>query len=223
MGRTRYCTQPPRAVGRVPKVGGTKKIDVRRVLKLEPDLVVAVKEENSREIVEALAGAGIPVFLGAPQTVEGAVRMLRDLADVVEGPLAADVLAPVERVLENLRERCTATRRVFAPIWKSPYLGVGSDTYVHDVLKTSGGENVCGGATRYPVVTLQEIEASRPEVILLPDEPYPFSAEDLPEFYALDIPAANEDRIHLVDGKLLTWYGPRMAGSLTQISALLGF
>jgi ABC-type hemin transport system substrate-binding protein len=73
------------------------------------------------------------------------------------------------------------------------------------------------------VVTLQEIEASRPEVILLPDEPYPFSAEDLPEFYALDIPAAHEDRIHLVDGKLLTWYGPRMAGSLTQISALLGF
>ena len=62
MGRTRYCTQPPRAVGRVPKVGGTKKIDVRRVLELEPDLVVAVKEENSREDVETLAGAGIPVF-----------------------------------------------------------------------------------------------------------------------------------------------------------------
>ena len=86
----------------------------------------------------------------------------------------------------------------------------------------SGGENVCVSATRYPTVTLREIEALRPEVVLLPDEPYPFSAEDLPEFYALDIPAAKGDRIHLVDGKLLTWYGPRMAGSLLQISALLG-
>ena len=72
VGRTRYCTQPPRTVGKIPKVGGTKKIDVGRVLELEPDLVVAVKEENSRENVEALAEAGLPVFLGAPETVEGA-------------------------------------------------------------------------------------------------------------------------------------------------------
>ena len=210
-------------VGKVPKVGGTKKIDVRRVLELEPDLIVAVKEENSREGVETLAEAGIPVFLGAPETVDGAIQMLRDLGGRVEAPLAADLLVPVERVLKKLRTRRTSTRRVFVPIWKSPYMGVGSDTYVHDVLKVSGGENVCGRATRYPVVALEEIEALRPEVILLPDEPYPFSAEDLPEFYALDVPAAKEDRIHLVDGKLLTWYGPRMASSLTQISALLGF
>ncbi len=102
-------------------------------------------------------------------------------------------------------------------------MSVGSDTYVHDALETCGGENVCGGATRYPVVTLEEVEAAQPEIVLLPDEPYPFSAEDLPEFYALDIPAADSDHIHLVDGKLLTWYGPRMASSFTQLSALLDF
>ncbi len=223
MGRTRYCTQPPRAVGRITKVGGTKKVDVERVLGLEPDLVVAVREENSREDVENLASAGIPVFLGAPQTVEDAVQMLRELADRVEAPRAESVLAPVERVVKRLKVRRSSTRRVFVPIWKSPYMGVGSDTYVHDVLKVSGGENVCGRATRYPVVTLEEIEALQPEVVLLPDEPYPFSAEDLPEFYALDVPAAKEDRIHLVDGKLLTWYGPRMAESLVQIAGLLEF
>jgi ABC-type Fe3+-hydroxamate transport system substrate-binding protein len=223
VGRTRFCTQPPRAVGKVPKMGGTKKIDVRRVLELEPDLVVAVKEENSKQDVEALAEAGVPVFLGAPETVDGAVRMLRDLATTVEAPLAQDVLTPIERVVKRLKGRRGTPRRVFVPIWKGPYMSVGSDTYVHDVLKMSGGENVCGGATRYPTVTLREIEDLQPEVVLLPDEPYPFSAEDLPEFYALDIPAAKEDRVHLVDGKLLTWYGPRMASSLIQISALLRF
>ena len=221
MGRTRYCTQPLRMVGKVPKVGGTKKIDVRRVLELEPDLIVAVREENSREDVETLSEAGVPAFLGAPETVDGAVQMLREIADLVEAPLAREVLAPIERVVKKLKMRRGSPRRVFVPIWKNPYMGTGSDTYVGDVLKVSGGENVCGRVTRYPVITLEEIEALRPEVVLLPDEPYPFSAEDLPEFYALDIPAAKEDRIHLVDGKLLTWYGPRMASSLTQISALL--
>ena len=221
MGRTRYCTQPPRAVGKVAKVGGTKKVDVSRVLELEPDLVVAVKEENRREDVEVLADAGVPVFLGEPQSVDGAVQMLRELTGRVKAPRAESVLGSIERVVKRLRMRRGHARRVFVPIWKSPYMGVGSDTYVHDVLKISGGENVCGGATRYPEVTLQEIERLRPEVILLPDEPYPFSAEDLPKFFALDVPAAKEDRIHLVDGKLLTWYGPRMAGSLTQICALL--
>jgi ABC-type Fe3+-hydroxamate transport system substrate-binding protein len=223
VGRTRYCTQPPRTVGKVSKVGGTKKIDVRRVLELEPDLIVAVREENSREDVETLAEAGIPVFLGMPETVDGAVWMLRELAARVEAPLTENGLGPIERVVKKLEMRRGAPRRVFVPIWKNPYMGTGSDTYIHDVLKVSGGENVCGGATRYPTVTFREIEGLQPEVVLLPDEPYPFSAEDLPEFYALDVPAAKEDRIHLVDGKLLTWYGPRMASSLTQISALLRF
>ncbi len=223
VGRTRYCTQPPRAVGGVEKVGGTKKVDVGRILDLEPDLVVAVREENARKSVEALREAGVPVFVGTPETVEDALGMLRDLAGIVEAPRTDEVIGPIERVYGGLRREGHARRpRLFVPIWKGPYMGVGSDTYVHDVVRVSGGKNVCGGATRYPVVSLQEIEALQPEVILLPDEPYPFSAEDLAEFYALDVPAAREDRIHLVDGKLLTWYGPRMAGSLRQLSALLG-
>jgi ABC-type Fe3+-hydroxamate transport system substrate-binding protein len=221
VGRTRYCTQPPRAVGSVAKVGGTKKVDVTRVLELEPNLIVAVKEENTREDVEVLAGSGVSVFLGAPETVDEAVDMLRDLAGRVEAPRAEDMLAPIERAVKRLRMRRGEPRRVFVPIWKSPYMSVGSDTYVHDVLKTCRGENVFGDRTRYPVVTIEEIEAAQPEVILLPDEPYPFSAEDLSEVYALDVPAAREDRVHLVDGKLLTWYGPRMAGSLIQLAALL--
>jgi ABC-type Fe3+-hydroxamate transport system substrate-binding protein len=224
VGRTRYCLWPPRRVGKVPTVGGTKKVDVRRVLDLEPDLIVAVKEENARETIEELREAGVTVLVGAPESVEGAIKLLRELADRLGAPRAREVLDPIERVYGRLREAGQAeTRRVFVPIWKNPYMSVGFDTYVHDILKTCGGENVCGELARYPVVTLEEVEAAQPEVVLLPDEPYPFSAEDLPEFYALDIPAARSDRIHLMDGKLLTWYGPRMASSLTQLSALLRF
>ena len=224
VGRTRYCTQPPRAVGKIEKVGGTKKVDVGRVLELEPDLVVAVKEENTYENIERLKEAGIPIFLGAPETVAEALAMLRELAERV-GPrkdAAGAVLDPIERVHRRLREVDSGrARRCFVPIWREPYMSVGSDTYIHDVLKTCGGENVCGTSRRYPVVTLEDVEDLKPEVVLLSDEPYPFSAEDLPEFYSLDIPAARENRIHLVDGKILTWYGPRMASSMMQLAALI--
>ena len=222
VGRTRYCTQPPGKVGRVAKVGGTKKANLRRVLDLKPDLVVAVREENTREDIEKIREAGTPVWVGAPETVKGALEMLEDLAGMVKASEAETVLGPIRRAYGRLCGAETGkARRCFVPIWKGPYMSVGADTYVHDVLRVCGGENVCGGSTRYPVVTLEEVEALQPEVVLLPDEPYPFSAEDLPEFYALDIPAAREDRIHLVDGKLLTWYGPRIASSLSQLSALL--
>ncbi len=221
VGRTRYCTQPPRSVGRIPKIGGTKKANVPRILDLGPDLVVAVKEENTREDVEALREAGVPVFLGEPASVAGAVEMLADLSEATGAPRAGPVLEAVRRSVERVRGDSVRPLRVFVPIWKDPYMGVGGDTYVHDVLRVCGGENVCGGSRRYPVVTTAEIEAFGPEVVLLPDEPYPFSAEDLPEFYAMDTPAARSDGIFLVDGKLLTWYGPRMAGSLVQLAALM--
>lgn len=222
VGRTRYCTQPPGKVGRVAKVGGTKKVSVSRVINLKPDLVVAVREENAREDIERLRAVGLEVFVGAPATVEDALEMLEELAGMVKALETEPMLGPIRRVYGRLYGAETGrARRCFVPIWKEPYMSIGSDTYVHDVLRTCGGENVCGGSTRYPGVTLEEVEALQPEVVLLPDEPYPFSAEDLPEFYALDIPAAREDQIHLVDGKLLTWYGPRMASSLSQLSALL--
>src|SRR5215210_1715279 len=142
VGRTRYCTQPPRLVGRVQKVGGTKKVDVERVLGLEPDLVVAVREENAREDIEELQGAGVPVFVGAPESVDGALGMLKELAERVGASRTEVVLGPIEWVCGRLREaESRRMRRVFVPIWKEPYMSVGPDTYVHDVLRTCGGEN----------------------------------------------------------------------------------
>jgi ABC-type Fe3+-hydroxamate transport system substrate-binding protein len=135
-----------------------------------------------------LIDAGVPVLVGAPETVAGAIELLKQLAERVEAPRAEAVLGPIERVYGRLQSWTGERRRVFAPIWKSPYMSVGSDTYVHDVLETCGGENICGGATRYPIVTLEEVGAAQPEVVLLPDEPYPFSAEDLGESF---IPPTN--------------------------------
>ena len=124
--------------------------------------------------METLAEAGVPVFLGAPETVEGAVQMLGNLARRVEAPRAAEVLAPIERVVKRLKMRRGSPRRVFVPIWKSPYMGVGSDTYVHDVLKVPAGRTSWRGDP-LPCSHAAGDRGSTPEIILLaagtePDE-----------------------------------------------------
>jgi ABC-type hemin transport system substrate-binding protein len=99
---------------------------------------------------------------------------------------------------------------------------VGADTFAHDLLTLCGGENAFAqaGARRYPRVKLAEIEAARPELILLPDEPYAFGQRDVRDLAALDVPAARAGRIHLIDGTLVSWYGPRILRAIETLSAL---
>lgn len=221
VGCTRYCTHPPDGVEALTKVGGTRKFSVARALELEPDLVVAVKEENDRAQVEQLRVAGVPVLVGEPSSVASAISLLRELAEVVGAPGADRVTEPMDRVYLELQADPRPRRRVFVPIWKEPYMTIGGDTYAHDVLDVCGGANVFGDRERYPEVGVGEVEAAAPEVILLPDEPYLFSEGDREEIYRLYTPASREGRVHLVDGKMLTWYGPRMAESLTRLAALI--
>jgi ABC-type Fe3+-hydroxamate transport system substrate-binding protein len=102
-------------------------------------------------------------------------------------------------------------------------MSVGADTYAHDLLALCGGDNVFAGHSerRYPRVTLADVAAAAPEVVLLPDEPYRFAAADAAELAALPIPAARSGRIHVVDGTLLFWYGPRIARALEVVRTLL--
>ncbi|ETX02285.1 MAG: hypothetical protein ETSY2_35800 [Candidatus Entotheonella gemina] len=137
--------------------------------------------------------------------------------------------------------------RVFCPIWKDPYMTIGEGTYVNDMLRVCGGENIFAerrrrfplaadlGLTperssdrdderdrRYPRVTLEEMAALQPEVILLPDEPYEFSQADPDDFRPFaEVPAVRHNRIYLIDGKIVSWYGPRIGESLRVLSDLL--
>ncbi len=100
---------------------------------------------------------------------------------------------------------------------------INADTYMSNMLQTCGGENIFRDRPkRYPVVTLEEIAARQPEVILLPDEPFPFRERHRDEFSECnDIPAVRANRLHLLDGKILSWYGPRIAGSLRALTQIL--
>jgi len=113
--------------------------------------------------------------------------------------------------------------RVFYAIWRNPYMTVGGDTYISDVLAVCGGANVFADApTRYPAATLDEVAARRPQVILLPDEPFRFRRVHLKDFADYpDVPAVRDGRIHLVDGKPFSWHGRRLGDALRLVPSLL--
>ena len=225
-GCTVYCTEPAEGVATKTRVGGEKnpKLDVIR--ELGADLVLANIEENVREHIEALRGWGIPVYVTYPRTVAGGIRLVRDLGLVVGAAERGSELAgTLEAALAEARRGRSdrPPRRVFYPIWRGPWMTINQDTYAHDMLAVCGGANVFGArAARYPEVTLDDVAHSSPEVILLPDEPYRFRPAHVSDFDAHpDIPAVRERRVHLIDGKLATWYGPRIADALRELPRLI--
>jgi len=225
VGCTIYCTQPPEGVATKVRVGGEKNPKLELIRDLGADLVIANVEENVREHVETLRAWGIPVHVTYPRTVADGIRLVGELGALLEaGPRARELEAELRARYDEVRAAAAGRRprRVFCPIWRKPYMTINRDTYIHDMLAVAGGENVfAAGAKRYPEITLDEVAASGAEVILLPDEPYRFRRVHQADFapYA-GLPAVRDGRMHLVDGKLLSWYGPRIAEALQVLPPL---
>jgi ABC-type Fe3+-hydroxamate transport system substrate-binding protein len=226
VGVTVYCVEPRDVVRTKTRVGGEKDPDLDAIRALGPDLVVANIEENTREHVEALRAAGIRVWLTYPRSVAESLTMIRELGEVTGAEAAArallDELTPL---YADLRARLAGRRptRVFYPIWREPWMTVGHDTYIHDLLATCGGASVFVDRARYPTVTLDEVAGREPEVVLLPDEPFRFRRAHLRDFDAYPaMPAVRDGRLHLVDGKPFSWHGPRLADALRTVPDLLG-
>lgn len=223
---TQYCVEPADLVANVPRVGGTKTPDLAAIARLRPDLVIASAEENIREHVEQLIAAGLTVYVSLPDTVRRALAELRDLARLTgREPAAEPWLAPAEALLDELEQRpVVRPARYFCPIWRRPYMVAGPATYMTDLLRLCGGENVFGdGPARYYPVELAEAMARAPELVLLPSEPYPFGEKHRGEILAWrDVPAVRGGRVLLVDGQLLTWYGPRIGAALRGFAGILG-
>lgn len=207
VGATRYCTHP--AELDVPRVGGTKNPDVEAVLSLHPDLVVANEEENRPADLTRLRAAGVAVWVTRPRSVPGAIASLTRMlaAAGLERPAW---LGEAQRAWAPPQLAATSRgSRALVCIWRRPWMSLGRDTFAGDVLARLGYSHVyAAAAERYPRVDLAEARARDVEIVVLPDEPYPFSAQDGPETFASwDVPVA------LISGRHLTWYGPSLVAA----------
>jgi ABC-type Fe3+-hydroxamate transport system substrate-binding protein len=193
-------------------VGGSKYPDVGAVLALRPDLVLANSEENRREDVEALRAAGLAVWVTAPQTVEQAFDSLRRMLRVCHLDIPQWWRDGQTQWTSTVnRPRVTAV----VPVWRKPWIALGRNTFAGDVLAHLGVDNVLAGHDdRYPRLPIGELNTLGPDLVVLPDEPYRFTAEDGPEAF----PGV---RAALVSGRHLTWYGPSMVEAYELLAAQL--
>ena len=241
IGVTDWCVYPAEAVAALPKLGGTKDPDIAAIAALAPDLVIANHEENTKRVVNGLVARGLEVWVTYPRTVQEGALLLDEIArlgasETARREVVAPVLEAVDGALRASRERADRARpRVFCPIWRDPWMVPGPDTYAHDLLALCGGHNVGAevgqlgsqrgaakprGSDRYPRLTLDDLVSLQPDVVLLPDEPYAFGPKDAAEISSLDLPAAREARIHLIDGTWVSWYGPRIRPAIQALQEI---
>jgi ABC-type Fe3+-hydroxamate transport system substrate-binding protein len=210
---TRFCEQPD-----LPTVGGTKNPKLDEIVALKPDLVVVNDEENRREDADALRAAGVALHSMSPRSVTDVGPAVRALAGAIGAAVPPPF--PAGEWETWLRERSShADRgRVAVLIWRRPWMTMRDDTYGSSVLQHLGWDNVWAGAPdRYPVLTLDQLAAHRPALVLLPSEPYPF-AERHVAAVTEGCPGA---QVILVDGQDLVWWGIRTPAALGRLGRAL--
>jgi len=209
VGATDWCTHPPGLD--VARLGGTKNPDVAAIVAAAPDLVLANHEENRRPDLDALRAGGLAVYVTDIRTVDGAFASLRRM--LAACGLAEPAWLRAARAAWAALPEPTVRRRVVVPIWRRPWMAVGSDTFTGAVLARLGLDNVLTHSSeRYPRIDPGELPQH--DLVVLPDEPYRFTAEDGPEAFGT--------RCALVSGRLLTWYGPSLVDAARELPPALG-
>ena len=231
VGRTRFCVHPAGRVENVPVVGGTKSINVAEVLALQPDLVIAGREENPKEAIEKIEDAESPprVFVTNPESLDEALDMIRDIGVLIGRRGDAQKIA--ERI-DGLRSRLDPPSRGTALylIWMKPFMTVAPGTFIHDMMRLAGYRNAIAPshmeghrsgsriAARYPEITVADIAAIGPDSILLSSEPFPFEEEHVgllrQQLAAIDAGYAGRASIRVVNGEHFSWYGSRLMTAL---------
>ncbi len=208
VGLTRYCIHPRDWLGRKAVVGGTKKARFEKVEALAPDLILANKEENTQKDVERLEALA-PVYVTDVHDLPQSLEMIRAVGALVGRSQAADAMAAeIQAGFEALTPLAQPVQTAYL-IWRSPWMTIGADTFIHDMMARAGFHNVFGDQKRYPQFTLEGLAQKSPELVLLSSEPYPFAEPHLEEIAAA-VPGA---RVRLVDGEPFSWYGSRILGS----------
>lgn len=206
VGITDFCIFPPGLA--LPRVGGTKNPRIEEIRTLAPDLVYLNTEENLRRHGDAIARFA-RAHVSEPKTVDDVEGLIAELGAIHARQERAAAL------VEQLRDaRASLSSRSFTfacPIWKNPWMWCGGDTYVSNLVESAGGRNVLGDRLRYPDVSLEEVLATKPDVVFLPDEPYAFTADDAARIHGPRV-------IGPFPGHLFTWHGTRTIEGLKFLS-----
>jgi len=203
IGRTKFCIHPAAKVKNVEIIGGTKNLNIEKIKSLQPDLILANKEENVKEQVEILM-EDFKVIVYNTETIEDNYYLVKNLGLLFNQEERAQIFNL--KIYEVLNETKLKSKvKAAYLIWKNPYMTVGSDTFIHHILSEIGFENIFKNQTRYPEIQVEDLAEA--DIIMLSSEPFPFKEKhiaELKEFYP-------DKKIMIVDGEAFSWYGTHIA------------
>lgn len=213
IGITKFCIHPTHWFKNKTRIGGTKDIKLDKIQELYPNFILASKEENVQEQVEALYPKAC-VFLTDIQNIEDALACLQELGKCFNKQSEANAIQLEIESSYNITP-ISPPKKVLYLIWKKPYMSIGKDTFINQTLNNMGFISVVT-ENRYPTVTTEEMKALAPDLILLSSEPYPFKQKDIKELQdEVGI------KVKLVDGEIFSWYGSRMKFYKNHVKTLL--
>lgn len=213
VGRTKFCIHPQDKIKNVPIIGGTKNINIEKIKALQPDLILANKEENVKDQVEALMDDH-KVMVTNIDTIEDNYYLLKNLGKLFGKEDRAQLFNLKIYDVLNQAKLESPVKAAYL-IWKNPYMTIGSDTFIHRILSEIGFENIFKDKTRYPQITTEDLVEA--DVIMLSSEPFPFKEkhiEELQIFYP-------DKKIMIVDGEAFSWYGTHIAKCENYFKELL--
>ena len=214
VGITKFCVHPAGWLKTKARIGGTKTVHIDRVKELQPDLIIANKEENTKEQIEEL-NEQFPVWISDVKDLTTALQMIEGIGEITAKEQEAQAWS--RRIDDQFKTLADfPAQRAAYFIWRDPFMAAGSDTFIDKMLEVAGFENVFGHLQRYPEISASQLAEAAPKLILLSSEPYPFKDKHLAEFQALCPQAV----ISLVDGELFSWYGSRLIQSPAYFRSL---
>lgn len=211
VGVTKFCIHPGDKTHNKEKIGGTKKLDIQKIIDLKPDLVLANKEENVQEQIEALAKE-VPVWVSDIASLDDSLGMIEAMGKILAKKRVTEILLKridgefqkLNYLVENMPRR-----KVAYLIWRDPMMVVGGDSFISDMLDKAGFENVFQDAERYPKVSPEELREKDADLIFLSSEPFPFDHTHFEEFREM----CPDSKVFLVEGEKFSWYGSHLVKS----------
>ena len=215
VGITKFCIHPEDKFRTTAKVGGTKKLNLKKIRELKPDLIIGNKEENERDQIEELIGE-FPVWMSDINVLEDALEMINEIGNLTGKSQEAVLLSfAITNGFQTLKLAGGRKQTVAYFIWKDPYMVAGRDTFINDILNKAGFDNFTE-LNRYPELSSDQIGESQPDIVFLSSEPYPFKDVHVEEIKII-CPAA---KVIIVDGEMFSWYGSRLLQTPAYLQTL---
>jgi ABC-type Fe3+-hydroxamate transport system substrate-binding protein len=217
VGITKFCIHPDSWFKTKTRVGGTKTVNIERVKSLQPTLIIANKEENTKSDLEALEQI-CPVWISDVRDLESAFDMIEKIGFLTgKSENASAILQAIRTSFEKIY-KIFPPKKVLYVIWNDPMMVVGKDTFIDAMLEHIGLKNAAESSSRYPELTIAETKDINPELIFLSSEPFPFNGKHILEFEK----HFTQSQVVLVDGEMFSWYGSRLRKCEGYVRGLVG-